>query len=140
MLHIKKQFLPYLGMVNKWKSVTTTLDCNVRVIWKNKSISFVPLCNVILLICEVRQSVNHTTISITSTTSLFNKNKIEWAKKMYRYSTWYRWYRFGLILCVLCKCFASGELNELKISRSSWGNKVGQLAFRNLIFWQFLQQ
>ena len=39
---ISNQFL--LHMVNKWKSVTTPLDCNVQVFWKNKSIPFDPLC------------------------------------------------------------------------------------------------
>ena len=33
---ISKQFFPFMAMVNKWKSVITPLDCNVRVFWKIK--------------------------------------------------------------------------------------------------------
>ena len=40
---ISKQFLP-MAMVNKLNSVTTHLDCNVRVFWKYWSTPFVPLC------------------------------------------------------------------------------------------------
>ena len=42
--YISKQFLPYVAMVNTWKSLTTPLDCMVQVFWKNKSIHFATLC------------------------------------------------------------------------------------------------
>ena len=38
----------HVEMVNKWKSVTTPLDCNVHIFWKNKSIPFDPPCIVLM--------------------------------------------------------------------------------------------